>query len=100
MRWDETVSQKGIDFKTKAAPADQLAVSPVVGFLFDASNLKTELANIQAEVISSFYPIKYGLVEYDKAYPQAVKKLKSAGIDKYIAEYQTQLKAFLESRKK
>lgn len=100
MRWDESVSQKGIDFKTKGAPADKLVVSPLVGFVFDASSLKTELANIQAEVISSFYPIKYGLVDYDTAYPQAIKKLKAAGIGKYVAEYQKQLKAFMESRKK
>jgi putative aldouronate transport system substrate-binding protein len=98
MRWDETLSQKGIDFKTKPIPADKLVLSPQVGFLFDATNLKTELANLQAEVISSFYPIKFGLVEYDKAYPEAIKKLKAAGIDKYITEYQTQLKAFMESK--
>jgi putative aldouronate transport system substrate-binding protein len=99
MRWNETLSQKGVDFKTKAAPADKLVLSPVVGFIFDASNFKTELANIQAEVISSFYPIKYGLVDYDKAYPDAIKKLKAAGIDKYIAEYQKQLKVFMDSKK-
>lgn len=99
MRFDETLTQKGLDFKTKAAPADKLVMSPVVGFIFDAADLKTELANLQAEVISSFYPIKYGLVDYDKAYPAAIKKLKAAGIDKYITEYQKQLKAFNASKK-
>jgi putative aldouronate transport system substrate-binding protein len=98
MRWDEALPQKGIDYNTKAAPADKLVMSPVVGFIFDAANLKTELANLQAEVISSFYPIKYGLVDYDKAYPDAIKKLKAAGIDKYITEYQAQLKTFMGSK--
>ena len=99
MRWDERAAQKSIDFKTLAAPADKVALSPQVGFLFDATSLKGELPNINAEVIASFYPIKFGLVDYDTAYPEAIKKLKAAGIDKYIAEFQKQLTAFLASRK-
>lgn len=99
MRWDERSTQKSIDFKTLAAPADQIAMSPQVGFLFDASSLKAELPNINAEVIASFYPIKFGLVDYETAYPAAIKKLKAAGIDKYIAEFQKQLTAFLASKK-
>ncbi len=100
MRFSEELTQAGMDYATVPAPADKLVVSPQAGFLFDASNLKAEIPNITAEVIASFYPIKFGLVDYDTAYPEAIKKLKAAGIDKYIAEYQKQLTAHLESRKK
>ena len=99
MRFDEATTQKGIDYKTKAATADQVVLSPVVGFQFDATTVKNELTNIQQVVTTSFYPIKYGLVDYDAAYSEALKNLKAAGIDKYIAEYQKQLTAFLASKK-
>lgn len=100
MRWDELSTQKSIDFKTKAADSKDVVLSPVVGFQFDAKSVSSELANIQAETIASFYPIKYGLVDYESAYPAALEKLKSAGIDKYITEYQTQLTAYLASQTK
>lgn len=99
MRWDEKSTQKSIEFKTKAADADKVVMSPVVGFQFDASSLKTELANIQAVVTADFFPIKYGLVDYDANYAKALSNLKAAGIDKYIAEYQKQLSAYLASQK-
>lgn len=99
MRWDERSTDKSIAFKTEAAPADKVALSPQVGFLFDASSLKGELATINAEVTASFFPIKFGLVDYDTAYPEAIKRLKAAGIDKYVAEFQKQLTAFLATKK-
>ncbi|MBN2983051.1 DUF3502 domain-containing protein [Cohnella algarum] len=35
-------------------------------------------------------PIGNGFVDYEANFPKALEKLKEAGIDKYVAEYQKQ----------
>ena len=41
------------------------------------------------------YPIKFGFVDYEEAYDAAIAKLKAAGLDKVIEEYQKQLNEYL-----
>ena len=48
---------------------------------------------------SDFVPIFFGFVAYDEGYAAALEKMKAAGIDKVIAEYQTQLTEFLAGNK-
>lgn len=69
--------------------------SPIAGFVFNEENVVTEMANLRNEIVSSMYPIKFGMVDYDTAYPAAIQKLKAAGLDKVMEEYQKQLKAYL-----
>lgn len=47
-----------------------------------------------------FNPITNGLVEYDNAIDEALKKLDEAGIDKFLEEYQRQFNEFYESKNK
>ena len=72
-------------------------VSPIAGFLFDASNVQSELTNLQTEIIASIYPIKVGMVSYDENIDAAIEKLKAAGLDRYMEEYRAQFKAYMEA---
>lgn len=94
-RWTPDTNPKFIDIRTKVA--DDAVNSITVGFNFDASAVGVEYANCLAELKASVYPIKLGLIDYDKALPDALKKMKAAGLDKVVAEYDKQLKAWLSS---
>jgi putative aldouronate transport system substrate-binding protein len=94
LRFSSTLPQSIIDYMTKESP--NKVFSPVAGFIFDATDVASELASLQTEIIASFYPIKYGIVDYDTAYPQALARLKSAGLDKYMAEYRRQFAQYLK----
>jgi putative aldouronate transport system substrate-binding protein len=68
-------------------------------FFFDPNAVKVEMANVQAVYTSDIMPIYDGVTDYDKHIKTAVDKLKAAGIDKVIAEYQKQLNDFKASKK-
>lgn len=69
--------------------------SVALNFVFDPSNVADEYAACQAEVEQSIYPIKLGLVSYEDGYEDALARMKAAGIDKVVEEYQKQLDAYL-----
>jgi putative aldouronate transport system substrate-binding protein len=68
-------------------------------FFFDPSAVKGEMANVQAVYTSDVMPIYDGVADYDKQIKTVIDKLKAAGIDKVIAEYQKQLDAYKASKK-
>lgn len=69
-----------------------------IGFAFDMTPVQTEYAQMQAVEQEYFNPITNGLVDYDEAIDEALKKLKEAGVDKFVEEYQRQFKAFYDSK--
>lgn len=69
--------------------------SVVLNFVFDPTNVATEYANCLAEVEARIYPIKLGIISYEEGYEDALAKLKAAGIDKVVEEYQRQLDEYL-----
>ncbi len=74
--------------------------APTLGFRFNADPVKAEMAQINAvekEYVDAAYA---GFSDYDQFYPKFENKLKSAGIDKVIAEMQRQLDAFIASKRK
>lgn len=93
--FSETEPDESIAKSTTPLAEGTYVVSPVAGFIFDESNVMTEMANLRTEVAASMYPIKYGFVDYDEAFDTAIANLKAAGLDKVIAEYQRQLNDFL-----
>lgn len=96
IRYDESVTtEEYLDYMN--FEAENYVVSPIAGFLFDATNVTTELTNLQAEIISSIYPIKIGMVPYEENIGPAIEKLKAAGLDRYLEEYRTQFKAYLDA---
>ena len=96
MRYDAAVTtDEYLDYMNYRS--ENYVVSPVAGFLFDSSNVTTELTNLQTEIIASIYPIKVGMVSYEDNIDTAIEKLKAAGLDKYLEEYRTQFQAYLEA---
>lgn len=86
--WVETHLTVNEDFEKSIA----------LGFQFDTSNVSTEYSNCLAEVKSSLYPVKVGLVSYDEAIESLDKNFKAAGIDAVIEEFQRQLDEWLASK--
>ena len=78
-------------------PADT-AYSITIGFNFDAAPVQAEYTSCLTEYNSSFVPIVLGLVDYDENFPTALRRLKAAGIDDVVAEYERQFEAWLSSK--
>ena len=95
MYWGKDSTDSNIDYMTYRS--DNYVISPAAGFIFDASPVQSELTNLQTEIISSIYPIKVGMVSYEDNIDAAIEKLKAAGLDKYLEEYRTQFKAYLDA---
>ncbi|MDI4648946.1 ABC transporter substrate-binding protein [Cohnella hashimotonis] len=65
--------------------------SKAMGFAFDATPVKTEFAAVSNVVTQYKLPLETGSVDPEKVLPEFIAKLKSAGIDKIVAEKQKQL---------
>lgn len=73
--------------------------SPVMGFIFDSSNVKTEYTAV-SNVIQQYLPIlSTGSVDPEVAIPDFVEQLKLAGMDTIISEKQAQLDLWLKNKK-
>lgn len=73
---------------------------PLETFVFDNSKVKTEVANVSNVMLRYAIPLEYGAIkDVDKGLEDLQKKIKAAGIDKIIAEVQSQVDAFLAARK-
>lgn len=93
VRYQEGTYEKFIDImgKEKTDAVNSVALN----FVFDPTNVADEYATCQAEVERSVYPIKLGIVSYEEGYEDALARMKAAGIDKVVAEYQRQMDAYL-----
>lgn len=82
--------------------AEAATNAPYPGFTFNTEKVKSEVANCLNVSIQYGYPIMYGLVKgsVDDAFKTLDAKYKAAGVDKIKAEAETQMKAFVESKKK
>ena len=88
-------NQAGEDQKNKLALVFQADLeadpSPITGFTFDSTPVKTELANCSA-VISEMMPVlSNGAADPAELLPQFLSRLENAGIGTIIAEKQAQL---------
>jgi putative aldouronate transport system substrate-binding protein len=78
---------------------DNAIVSTSLGFRFNNENVKeieTALKEVTGKQLAA---IRSGFVDFDTEYTQAIKNLKDAGIDAYIAEVQRQFDEFLATKK-
>ena len=91
-RFSKWISADYIDY-LKNWDKDAISV-PSLGFKFDSASVKTEIAQIQALEEEYAVPAINGYIAYDDFYDEFIKKLKAAGLDKVLAEMQTQIDAF------
>ncbi|CAM4296997.1 extracellular solute-binding protein [Paenibacillus alkaliterrae] len=88
-----------INFLTRRTTiADDAVNSITIGFNFDPTPVAAEYANVVAEMKTSVDPLTFGVVSYDKAHAEIVSNMKAAGLDKVVAEYEKQFKAWLASK--
>jgi putative aldouronate transport system substrate-binding protein len=73
--------------------------SKALGFSFDSSSVKTEVANVGNAITQYSMPLETGSVDPEKVLSEFNKKLKTAGIDKIIAEKQKQLDEWAQKNK-
>lgn len=67
------------------------------GFTFDNSNVIAEYTALNNVYEEYRYQIEYGFIEPEAGIAEMVERMKSAGLDKYIAEKQAQLDAWAET---
>lgn len=95
-RYQSGTYPKFIEIMGKEKPEAENSV--VLDFTFDPTKVADQYANCQAEVAQSIYPIKLGLVSYEDGYGNALARMKAAGIDAVVTEYQRQLDEFRSSK--
>lgn len=79
------------NYKILAENNKNAPISIALGFTYDSTKVKTEIANV-TNVINQYGPgLNTGSLDPDKYLPESISKLKEAGIDKIIAEKQRQL---------
>lgn len=77
---------------------DTAIKSKAMGFTYDSSSVKTEVAAITSIMNEYRAGLEFGVLDPETALPEFTEKLKSAGIDKVIEEKQRQLDAWLAER--
>ncbi|MGG4145929.1 DUF3502 domain-containing protein [Paenibacillus algorifonticola] len=96
MRFDNTVPE---DFIAQyKAWDDDAIISKGAGFNFDNTPVKNEETKINGVFSELLSPIASGFLDYDTYFPKALDKLKAAGFDKYMAEYQKQFSAWYAAK--
>lgn len=96
-RWDVTdtsTEEEKLDYISNLYP-DNTVNSVAVGFGFDSTSVSVEYANVKSEYTTSMLPIKVGVVSYEDGYEAALEKMKAAGYEAVIEEYQRQLTDYL-----
>ncbi len=89
--WDSAADEREVS----KANTDSMPVSPFLGFSCDTSNISNELTAI-SNVVSEYAPgLESGTTDN---YDEFIKKLKDVGVDKLVAEYQTQLDAWRDAQ--
>jgi putative aldouronate transport system substrate-binding protein len=71
--------------------------SKALGFAFDPTNVKTELAQVQLAQQQYGYPLIMGRVDSNRGLTTYLSKLNDAGLPKVITEVQTQLNKWKSS---
>ncbi|CAH1208366.1 hypothetical protein PAECIP111892_03097 [Paenibacillus auburnensis] len=72
---------------------------PLEKFVFDDTNVKNEISNINNVMIRYNAPLEYGAIENtNEGYAQLAKQLKTAGLEKVQQEMQSQIDAFLAAQ--
>lgn len=72
-------------------------ISPLNGFAIDDKNIRTELSQIES-LVSQYSMVQNGAVDPDTYYDEFLSKLKTAGSDKVVAEYERQVEEFMNNK--
>ena len=73
--------------------------APLLGFNFDPTKVSSELAAVNNVKEEFWSPLMTGTVDPEQFLPKAIEKLNAAGLDKIMAEVQSQVDAWKASNK-
>ncbi|WP_099303731.1 ABC transporter substrate-binding protein [Bacillus sp. Marseille-P3800] len=76
---------------------DSSVPSPILGFHFDPSNVRTEIANLSNVASEFFAPIYTGSVDPEEYVPMAISRLEDAGLEQVIEEVQNQYETWTDT---
>lgn len=79
---------------------DKAIISNTLGFRFNNEKVKEIETAIKEVTGKDLAAIRSGFLDFDTEYDKAIKKLKDAGINEYIAEVQRQFDEFLAGKEK
>lgn len=95
-RYPDYITDEQIEtFNTQAEGAIPLKST---NFIFDTEPVKSEYAQLQAVETEYLNPISNGFKDYDENIDVAIKKLKAAGLDKFMEEVQRQFDEFMAAK--
>lgn len=86
--YPESISEENI--KMYEASDDSAVLSKTAGFVFDSSLVSTEMSMVKAVEDEYMIPVARGYVDYEENYSAVIQKMKDAGLDTIVAEYQKQ----------
>lgn len=93
-----TPDQNEADIRTYTTWDDDAKISESLGFIFNNENVVEIEAALKEINKKQMEALRNGFVDFDTEYPKAIKALKEAGIDEYVAEVQRQLDIFFASK--
>jgi len=76
---------------------DSAKLTPFAGFSINNENIREELEQID-EIVDSYPVIHLGAANPDDYYDEFLQKLKEAGADKVVAEYERQINEFMKEK--
>jgi putative aldouronate transport system substrate-binding protein len=76
---------------------NEVAISPVMGFVFEQEPVKTELAQVAA-VTKEYVLMGIGFIDFDAKLPEYQQRVKDAGGDKILAEINKQLEEWKKTK--
>ena len=74
---------------------EDAAVSPILGFVFDPTSVRSEIAQCQAVTAEYLSLFSFGSADLDRTLPEFQERLRNAGSERIVAEMQRQLDAWL-----
>lgn len=73
---------------------DETAVDGIAALMtFDASNVQTQVADVNTQISALIAPMACGVVKYEDGIEEALSMLEKAGINDIVAEFQAQFDA-------
>lgn len=97
MTYDPAVPEENIAIY-EATDKDAI-ISKIAGFRFDNANVSAEMDLLKAVYDEFMLPLALGYVDYDENIDDCVAKLKDAGLDVVMAEYQRQYSEWYAANK-
>jgi putative aldouronate transport system substrate-binding protein len=96
---DKSTDVKGFNKILEDFDKDVSVRFKAMGFLFDPTPVKAEVAALEALSRDELMPGASGLIDIDEVLPEMLKKVKNAGIEKCVVEVQKQLDEFMKKQK-